>query len=105
MNRLQSKNTKRRGNILKIGLLILSAFIIVFALHGCGTEEEEGATEEISEISEEAKSEDTEESPELGEQTATEDVEEATEIGTGAKTGLSVDTSIENLRFRARVEV
>jgi len=95
MNRLQSKNTKRRGNILKIVLLILSAFIIVFALHGCGTEEEEGATEEISEISEEAKSEDTEESPELGEQTATEDVEEATEIGTGAKTGLSVDTSIE----------
>ena len=47
MNRLQSKNTKRRGNILKIVLLILSAFIIVFALHGCGTEEEEGATEEI----------------------------------------------------------
>jgi len=95
MNRLASKNTKRRGNILKIVLLILSAFIIVFALHGCGAEEEEGATEEISEISEEATTEDTEESSEIGEQTATEDVEESTEVSTGAKTGLAVDTSIE----------
>ncbi|MFO8067077.1 MAG: hypothetical protein R6U11_05800, partial [Bacteroidales bacterium] len=99
MNKLASKNTKRRGNILKIVLLILSAFIIVFALHGCGTEEEESATvesdtEESSEIVEETTTEDVEEAPE-SEETAAEDVEESTEVSTGAKTGLAVDTSIE----------
>ncbi len=91
MSRLASKNTKRRGIILKIVLLILTVFIVVFALHGCGTEEEESAsvetgTEESSEVSEETIAEDVE------------DVEEASEVseaGAGAKTGLAVDTSLE----------
>ncbi|MFW6149003.1 MAG: hypothetical protein ACOC6D_04010 [Atribacterota bacterium] len=88
MNKLRSKNSKRRKNIVKIVLLILSAFIIVFTLHGCGTEEEDSTSVESG----------TEESSEISEETATEDAEETSEVSeesAGAKTGLSVDTSLE----------